>query len=250
MAGVLAGQAALVTGASSGIGEAIAVALATAGAKVAVSARRADRLAALVKKIEAAGGEAFAIPGDAAVEAQAYAAVAQTISKFGKIDILINSAGILQSGGIETCNLDEYRRVMDVNLMGTVYTCKAALPAMKAQGGGDIVNISSQVARTAAPPFNAYAASKHALNAMSESLRREVCGDKIRVCVVMPGATATEVADSVSDPNVRTAMQAWVNKEGAVLPSEVADTVVFMLAMPKRVNIDLISIKPTIEGGL
>jgi NADP-dependent 3-hydroxy acid dehydrogenase YdfG len=245
MAQPLAGRVALVTGASSGIGEAAAIALAEAGASVAVSARRADRLEALVAKIEAAGGKALALPGDVVDEAAATAAVEQTVAHFGKIDILINSAGILQAGGIENGSTDEYRRVMDVNLMGTVYASRAAIAPMKAQGSGDIINISSQASRKVSKLFNAYHASKHALNAMTEGLRQEVGDHGIRVCALMPGATTTEVANNVSDANFRTAMQAHVAKDGAVAASEIADAIVFICAMPRRVNIDLISIRPT-----
>jgi NADP-dependent 3-hydroxy acid dehydrogenase YdfG len=247
MAGSLAGRVALVTGASSGIGEAAAIALAEAGASVAMSARRADRLEQLVKKIEAIGGKALALPGDVVDEAVATAAVEQTVAHFGRIDILVNSAGILQAGGIEDCNTEEYRRVMDVNLMGTLYSCKAAIGPMKAQGGGDIINISSQASRKVAKIFNSYSASKFALNAMSEGLRQEVGDHGIRVCQLLPGATKTEVADHVSDPTMRTAMQHHVGKDGAVEASEIADAIVFVAALPKHVNVDLISIRPTMD---
>jgi NADP-dependent 3-hydroxy acid dehydrogenase YdfG len=247
MAGPLSGKIALVTGASSGIGEASAIALAEAGASVAVSARRADRLTGLVARIEAAGGTALALPGDVAIEADAVAAVESTIAHFGRIDILINSAGILAAGGIEAASTEEYRRVIDVNLMGTVYTCKAALGPMKAQGAGDIVNISSQAGKKATPGMNAYGASKHALNAMTDSMRQEVGGFGIRMCCLMPGATATEVASGVSDPVARAAMHAHVTKDGAVTAGEIAAGVLFVVSMPRHVNIDLISMRPTID---
>jgi len=243
----LAGRIALVTGASSGIGEAAAIALAEAGANVAISARRADRLEALAKKIEATGVKCLALPGDVVDEAVATAAVEKTITHFGKLDILVNSAGIMHMGTIEATDLSEYRRVMDVNLMGTVYTCKAAIGPMKAQGHGDIVNISSQAGRKTGPMVGAYAASKHALNAMSDSMRQEVGGHGIRVCVLMPGATTTEVATSISDPNFRAAIQTHVAKDGAVAASEIADAIVFVVSQPQRVNIDLISVRPTID---
>ena len=163
MAQPLAGKIALVTGASSGIGAATAVALAAAGATVALSARRKDRLDELVAQIEAAGGKALALPGDMTVEAEAIAAVEDTVKALGRIDILINSAGIMQAGGIEGADLDEYRKVVDINLMATVYTCKAAIPHMLAHGVGDIINISSLAGRKGGPETNAYSASKHAV---------------------------------------------------------------------------------------
>jgi NADP-dependent 3-hydroxy acid dehydrogenase YdfG len=247
MTKTLAGRIALVTGASSGIGEAAAIALAEAGASVAISARRADRLEALAKKIEATGAKALILPGDVVDEAVATAAVEKTIAHFGKLDILVNSAGIMHMGHIETTDLAEFRRVMDVNLMGTVYTSKAAIKPMKAQGHGDIVNISSQAGRKTGPMVGAYAASKHALNAMSDSMRQEVGGHGIRVCVLMPGATTTEVATSIADPNFRAAIQTHVTKDGAVAASEIADAIVFVVSQPQRVNIDLISVRPTVD---
>lgn len=247
MAGTLAGKVALVTGASSGIGEGIALALAGAGATVAVAARRADRLAGLVEKIRAAGGEALAIPGDMTVEAEATLAVEDTVARLGRIDILINSAGVMQAGGVENCDLDEYRRVFDINLFATLYTCRAAVPHMLGQGAGDIVNISSLAGRKGGPQTNAYSASKHAVNSMTDAMRQELGGKGVRVSILMPGATTSEVGDNISDPNWRAAIQAHVSKEGAVQPSEIGDTIVFMLSLPRRVNISEITVRPTID---
>ena len=249
MAGVLAGRVALVTGASSGIGEGAALALAAAGASVAVSARRAERLAELVKRIESSGGKALALPGDVVDEAIAVAAVEKTIAHFGKLDILINSAGIIQAGGIEASDLDEYRRVIDVNLMATVYTCKAAIAQMKAQGSGDIINISSLAGRKAAKLFNAYTASKHAVNAMTDAMRQEVAGFGIRVTILNPGATQTEVADNVSDPKWREMMRTHTKKDDAVMPSDIGDAIVLVVGLPRRANVSEISIRPTSDAS-
>lgn len=243
----LSDKVALVTGASSGIGEGTALALAAAGAVVAVAARRADRLEALVRKIEAAGGAALALPGDMAVEAEAIGVVEETVARLGRLDILINSAGVMQAGGIENADLDEYRQVFDINLFATVYTCRAAVPHMLRQGGGDIVTISSLAGRKGGPLTSAYSASKHAVNAMTDAMRQELGGRNIRVCTLMPGATTTEVGDNISDPDWRAAIQAHVSKEGAVLPAEVGDTIVFILSLPRRVNISEICIRPTID---
>ena len=247
MSRTLEGKVALVTGASSGIGEGTALSLAKAGATLALSARRADRLEALVAKIEALGGKAIALPGDMTVEADAVAAVEDTVARLGRIDILINSAGVMQAGGIEGADLDEYRRVVEINLFGTVYTCRAALPHMIAQGSGDIVTISSLAGRKGGPMTNAYSASKHAVNSMTDALRQEVGGKGIRVSILMPGATETEVAQNISDPNWRTAIAAHVSKDGAVQPSEIGDTIAFMLSLPRHVNISEISVRPTID---
>ncbi|CAN7587001.1 SDR family NAD(P)-dependent oxidoreductase [Phenylobacterium sp. LjRoot219] len=241
----LSGKVALVTGASSGIGEGTAVALAAAGAKVVVAARRADRLEGVVRQIEQAGGTALALAADVTVEAEAARIVEETVAKLGRIDILINSAGVMQAGGIENCDLDEYRRVFDINLFATLYTCKASVPHMLQQGEGDIVTISSLAGRKGGPQTNAYSASKHAVNSMTDAMRQELGGRNIRICTLMPGATSTEVGDSISDPNWRKAIQAHVSKDGAVLPSEVGETIAYILSLPRRVNISEICIRPT-----
>ncbi|MFC4314563.1 SDR family oxidoreductase [Steroidobacter flavus] len=247
MAGTLAGRVALVTGASSGIGEGAALALAAAGATVAVAARRADRLDDLVKRIQAAGGKALALPGDVVDEAFARNIVEQTVNAFGRLDILVNSAGIIQAGGVENANTDEWRRVLEVNLLATLYTCTAAIGPMRAQGGGDIINISSTAGRRAAAPFGPYSTSKFGLTGMTEGMRQEVGKYGIRVCIVEPGATSTEVADSISDPNYRKAMQAHVSKDGAMKPEDVADAIVFVLSLPRRANVSQLLIRPTID---
>ena len=243
----LSGKIALVTGASSGIGEATAVALAQAGADVALSARRADRLHQLVKRIELGGGRALALPGDLTVESDAVRAVNDTFDKLGRLDILINSAGVMSAGNLEKGSVEEYRRVFDINLFATLYTCKAALPRMLAQGSGDIITISSLAARKGNSMTNSYSASKHAVNSMTDALRQEVGNRNIRVCILMPGATSTEVGDSISDPEWREKIQAHVSKEGAVQPAHVGETIVFILSLPRNVNISEICIRPTID---
>jgi NADP-dependent 3-hydroxy acid dehydrogenase YdfG len=246
MARALEGRVALVTGASSGIGEAAAQALAAAGAAVAVSARRAERLQELVGRIEAAGGRSLALPGDVTDEAEAQKSVSATVQTLGRLDILVNSAGIIQAGQIENANTAEWRRVMDVNFFGTLYPCKAAIPHMRAAGGGDIINISSTSGRrSSAKSFGAYAPSKHALNSMSEALRQEVGVYGIRVCVIEPGATATEVAEGMSNPNSRDAMRAHVHKEWAVRPAQIANAIVFVVSQPPEANISEMLIRPT-----
>ncbi|WP_395329191.1 SDR family NAD(P)-dependent oxidoreductase [Novosphingobium sp. BL-8H] len=247
MSGQLAGKVALVTGASSGIGEAAALCLAEAGATVVVCARRVERLSGLVAQIDAAGGTALAVPGDMTVEDDARGAVEKTVAAFGRIDILINSAGIMEAGGIENCDTAIYRRVIDINLMGTVYTSAAAVPHMLEQGEGDIITISSLAGRKGGPMTSAYSASKHAVNMMTDGMRQELGGRNIRVTTLMPGATETEVADSISDPQWRTAIKAHVSKEGAVKPRDIGEALVFILAMPRRTNISEISIRPTID---
>jgi NADP-dependent 3-hydroxy acid dehydrogenase YdfG len=247
MAQGLAGRIALVTGASSGIGQATALALANAGAAVTVVARRGERLRELAKQIESAGTRALALPCDVSIESDAIQAVASTVAHFGRIDVLINSAGIMQAGGVVNCNLHEYRRVFDVNLFATLYTCQAAVPHMISQGGGDIITISSLAGRKGGPFTSAYSASKHAVNKMTDAMRQELGDRNIRVCTLMPGATTTAIGDNITDPNWRRSIQDHVKKEGAVLPSEIGDTIVYILVLPRRVNVSEIAIRPTID---
>jgi NADP-dependent 3-hydroxy acid dehydrogenase YdfG len=243
--GLLAGRVALLTGASSGIGRAAAVALAEAGAAVVVAARRADRLKAVVDQISAAGGEALAVAADVADEPSAAGLVAQTLGRFGRLDVLINAAGAIQYGGVENADTAEWRRILELNLLACLYTCKAAIAPMKAQGGGDIVNITSLSARHAAAAFGAYGASKFGLAAMSEGLRQEVGGHGIRVCTIEPGATATEVAEGISEPSVRQFIRDYVGMEGCLQPEDVAQAIVFLLSLPARANVSRLRIRPT-----
>ncbi|CAN7233882.1 SDR family NAD(P)-dependent oxidoreductase [Phenylobacterium sp. LjRoot225] len=245
--GPLAGRVALVTGASSGIGEGAALALAAAGAAVAVTARRADRLVDLARRITEAGGTALALPGDAGDEAVAAGVVAQTLERFGRLDILVNSAGIIREGGVEGADTAEWRQVLEVNLLACLYFCKAALGPMKAQGRGDIINITSLAARQAGGPFGSYGVSKFGLAAITEGLRQEVGGSGIRVCAIEPGATATEVAEGVKDPNLRQFLRDYVARDGGMKPEDVADAIVFVVSLPPRANVSRLRIRPTID---
>jgi NADP-dependent 3-hydroxy acid dehydrogenase YdfG len=244
----LAGRVALVTGASSGIGEAAALALGAEGVNVAVCARRADRLAALKNGIEAAGSKALVIAGDVTDENVATGAVTETLKHFGRLDILVNSAGILQAGGVENADTAQWRKVIDVNLMATLYTCKAAIAIMRAQGEGDIVNISSTAGRRSANgKFGPYTTSKHGLTALTEGMRQEVGGYGIRVCIIEPGATTTEVAEGVTDPAYREAMRKHVSKDGAMKPEDIAAAILLVVSLPRRANVAEILIMPTID---
>lgn len=247
MTKILDGKVALVTGGGTGIGEAAAMALAAAGAQVAITGRRQKRLDAVVAAILAAGGLALAIQGDVSDEGDAFGAVEQTVAALGRLDIVINSAGINEAGGIQTLDLDGWRKVIDINLWGTICTCKAAVAHLKAAGGGDIINISSTAGRRAAGLFASYATSKHGVNGFTESIRQELGGDNIRVSVIEPGATETEIASSVSDPKWAEMMQAHVSKEGAMKAADIADAIIFILSLPRRANVSQILIRPTID---
>ena len=243
----LSGKVALVTGGGTGIGEAAALALAAAGASVAITGRRREKLDAVVAAIAAQGGTALAMVGDASQESEAFAAVEQTVAAFGRLDILINSAGVNEAGGIEGLSLDLWRKVIDINLWGTIYTTKAAVPHLKSAGGGDIINISSTAGRRAAGVFAAYATSKHGVNGFTESIRQELGGQNIRVCVVEPGATETDIASGFSDPKWAAMIHDHVSKDGAMQASDIADAIMFTLTLPRRANVSQILIRPTID---
>ena len=245
--GTLSGRVALVTGAGSGIGEAAALALAEAGAAVAVSGRRRERLDDLVRRIEAAGGQGLALPGDVSVEPEAAQSVEETVARFGRLDILVNSAGVNEAGGIEALSAEQWRRVIDINLMGTIYVCRAAFPHMKAQGSGDIVNISSTSGRRSAWRFAAYSTSKFGLTGFTESLRQEAGQAGIRVAIIEPGATATDIAASISDPKWREMIAQHTHKEGAMAAADIADAVLLVVQLPRRANVTRILIQPTID---
>ena len=237
----LAGKVALVTGASSGIGEASARALAAAGARVMVAARRTERLASLVAEL---GGGAMAISGDVSDEAQAAGMVEETVQACGRIDILVNSAGIIDAGGLEALAIEQWRRVIDINLMGTIYACKAALPHMKGQGSGDIINISSTAGRRAAGLMGAYSTSKFGLTGFTEGLRQELGAYGVRVSIVEPGATATEVAAGISDPAMRAVMANHVSRKGVMQPSDIADAIMLIVGLPRRACVAQMLIRP------
>lgn len=240
-------KVALVTGGGSGIGAAAARALAARGVTVAVTGRRRARLEAVVAAITASGGRAVAIESDVADAASAGAAVAEAAAQLGRLDIVINSAGVNEAGGIGTLDLAGWRKVIDINLWGTIYTCQAALPHLRAAGGGDIINISSTAGRRAAGLFASYATSKHGVNGFTESIRQELGGENIRVCVIEPGATETEIASSVSDPAWAAMMQQHVSKAGAMQADDIAEAIIFALSLPRRANVSQLLIRPTTD---
>ena len=249
MTGVLTGKTALVTGASSGIGRSTALALAAAGANVALVARRAERLKDLAAQIEAGGGQAFTRPADVTDETDATGAVEDAVGHFGGLDILVNAAGMTQTGKVENGDLADWRYVFELNFWAGLYTARAAIPALKANGGGDIVNISSTAGRRAVgATFGPYAASKFALTAFNESLRAEVTLAGIRVCIIEPGATATEVHEHIKDEKVREFTRQHVEKDGAMQPEDVAAAIVFAVSLPPRVNISQLVIRPSVDA--
>lgn len=196
----LNGTVAIITGATSGIGRETAREFAAAGSKVVVAGRRQERLAELVEEIEIKGGKALAVQTDVADQAQVERLVAATVEKFGRVDVLVNNAGVAIASRFEEMPLEDFRRLMDVNFWGAVFACRAAVPQMRKQrGGGVILNVSSIFGKRGMPFETAYCASKFALAGFSEALRAEVMSEGIDVCTIYPGAVETEIFDAAAN---------------------------------------------------
>ncbi len=245
MAQKLDGKVALITGASSGIGEATALALAALGAKVALAARRAERLQKLEKQITDGGGKALSLVTDIVDEAQATEMVHKTNSNFGSVDILVNNAGVMLVGPVEGADTSDWQRMININLMGLMYATHAALPLMKAQGGGHIVNISSVAGRVAVPNYAVYNATKFGVGAFSEALRKEVYKDKIRVTVIEPGGVATELADQITNPEFKQLTEQFYESLTVLESEDIAAAIAYAVTQPPRVNVNEILIRPT-----
>jgi NADP-dependent 3-hydroxy acid dehydrogenase YdfG len=241
----LKNKIALVTGASSGIGAATAELLAGEGAVVAAVARRADRLDALVRRIEAVGGRAAAFPADIAIDSEAAAVAEGVLARYGRIDILVNSAGIIRPGAVETSDPAHWREMIDINLLATMNLSRAVLPGMRERGDGHIVIVSSTAGRYVGTRHSGYTASKHAVNAFAETMRQEVAPFGIRVTIIEPGATTTEVASSIPNPEDRALLTQHVTKEGTMRSEDVGGAIMFSLRQPPNVNVREIWLAPT-----
>ena len=243
----LSGKAIAITGASSGIGEATALACAAAGASVALAARRADRIEALAKRIEDDGGRALAIPTDVGEEDQARAFVERAHAELGRLDGLVNNAGVMLLGPIEGAPTEEWRRMIHANLFGVLYCTHAALPLMRAQGSGDVVNVSSVAGRVARAGSGVYSLTKWGVNAFSEALRQECTGAGIRVTMIEPGAVATELPSHNRPPVLEQMMKRF---EGVVplQAQDIANTILFALGQPPHVSVNELLVRPSNQG--
>jgi NADP-dependent 3-hydroxy acid dehydrogenase YdfG len=242
----LENQVAIVTGASSGIGEATALALAQAGAKVTLAARRKDRLGNVKKKIDGLGGAALLVPTDVSVRAQAETLVAQTQKKWGRVDILVNNAGVMLLSFMDKLKIEEWERMVDTNLKGVLYGIAAALPIMREQRRGHIINISSDADRKVFPGSAVYSATKAAVTLLSEGLRAELAREKmpIRVTSISPGAVATELAKHITDEDVFEVFRSHPPIE-FMQSADVAAAVLFALTQPPHVDINNMLVRPT-----
>jgi NADP-dependent 3-hydroxy acid dehydrogenase YdfG len=246
----LQGTVALVTGASSGIGEATALALAGLGSAVSIVARRRDRLDQLAGKIEDAGGNALVIEADVGSQEHAQDAVQRTVAELGRLDTLVNNAGVMLLGPIVDAPLEEWERMLAVNVAGLLYCAHAALPHLlrAAQDGprnvADVVNVSSTAGRVARLGTGVYNLTKHGIGAFSESLRQEVTQRHVRVSLVEPGAVATELS-SHNRPEIREQIAQRFAEIERLQADDIADAITYIVTRPRRVAVNEVLIRPT-----
>ena len=234
-----------ITGASSGIGEATALACASAGAHVALAARRADRIEALAQRIESEHGvRAMALPTDVGEEAQARAFVERTHAELGRLDALVNNAGTMLLGPIEDAPTDEWRRMIHVNLFGVLYCTHAALPLMRTQGSGHIVNVSSTAGRFASAGAGVYNLTKWGVNAFSEALRQECVEAAIRVTIVEPGAVMTELPGHNRPPIIEQMMRRFSGVD-PLAAEDIANAILYALGQPPNVSVNELLVRPS-----
>ncbi|SHJ01329.1 NADP-dependent 3-hydroxy acid dehydrogenase YdfG [Roseomonas rosea] len=241
MSDTIPGKTVLITGASSGIGEATARVLAARGARLVLGARRTDRLAALVAEIEAGGGQARhrALDVTSAQDMQNFVDFAE--AEFGRVDVLVNNAGLMPLSPLNARKIDEWNRMIDVNIRGVLHGIAAVLPRMEGQGAGHVINVASIGAHAVSPTAAVYCATKFAVWAISDGLRQET--DRIRVTVISPGVTTSELADTITDDTARAAMTSFRAK---AIPAEaIGRAIAYAIAQPDDVDVSEIIVRPT-----
>jgi NADP-dependent 3-hydroxy acid dehydrogenase YdfG len=253
VSGSLDGTVSFVTGASSGIGEATARALAEQGAAVALVARRGDRLDAIAGEIESAGGRALTIEADISDRSQAEAAVAGAAEQLGRLDVVVNNAGVMLLGPIVDAPVEEWEQMIEVNLLGLLYVSHAAMPhlleaAQGERGVADLVNISSVAGRVARLGSGVYNATKHGVGAFSESLRQEVTGRQVRVSLVEPGAVTTELVDH-NRPEIQEQIKSRIGEIERLEAADIADAISYVVTRAPHVAINEVLIRPTGQTG-
>jgi len=235
------GKVVAITGASSGIGEATARALAAEGAHVVIGARRVDRLQHLAEEIAMAGGSVRVRALDVTQRADVEAFARYANEEFGKLDVIVNNAGIMPLSPLEALKVDEWERMVDVNIKGVLYGIAAALPLMKAQGHGQIINLSSIGGHRVWPTSAVYSGTKFAVWAISDGLRQET--DRIRVTVISPGTTTSELADTITDPTSQEAMKAF--RAITISADAIAHAIAYAIGQPGDVDVSEIVVRPT-----
>ena len=240
----LSGQVVAVTGASSGIGEATALACAEAGAAVALAARRSDRIDALAERIRGEGGSAIAVRTDVSEEEQARSFVERAHGELGRLDVLVNNAGAMLLGPINGAPTEEWRRMIDANVFGVLYCTHAALPLMADQGSGHIVNVSSVAGRFARAGSGVYNLTKFGVGAFSESLRQEGVALGVRVTLIEPGAVATELPDH-NRPAVRDQIKQVLADVTPLRAEDIAAAVLYAIGQPANVSVNEVLVRPS-----
>ncbi|NGZ73776.1 SDR family oxidoreductase [Saccharibacillus alkalitolerans] len=240
------GKVVLITGASSGIGEATARLLAGRGAKVVLGARRTERLETLSAEIRSAGGTAEYRKLDVTDLQEMEAFVRHAEESFGRIDAVVNNAGVMPLSNLEERKVDEWNRMIDVNIRGVLHGIAAGLPAVRRAGGGQFVNVASIGAYEVTPSASVYCATKYAVRAISEGLRMET-EKEIRVTLVSPGVTESELADSISDEHARAAMREY---RRVALPAQaIAEAIAYAVSQPTGVDVNELVVRPAKDAG-
>jgi NADP-dependent 3-hydroxy acid dehydrogenase YdfG len=244
--GGIGGKVVAITGASSGIGEATAALLAERGAKLVLGARRLDRLDALANRIAAAGGEASFARTDVRRRADLTNLIKLALERHGKLDVLINNAGIGRVSLLDDLRVEDWEAMIDINIKGVLYGIAAALPVFRRQGFGHFVNTASTAGLIVRPTMAVYSGTKFAVRAISEGLRQEA-GDKLRVTIITPGFVKTDFVDSVSTPSVKAQLKE-ARDRFAITPDAIARAIAFAIEQPADVDVSEIIVRPTAQG--
>jgi NADP-dependent 3-hydroxy acid dehydrogenase YdfG len=244
---MIKGKVAVITGGSSGIGYATALALSRAGARVAAGARRTDRLAQLKAEIEKEGGEAFVQSLDVTKRAECESFVGEVVKRWGGVDILVNNAGLMPLSFFKNLKVDEWDRMVDVNIKGVLYATAAVVPHMIAKKSGHIVNMSSIAGRVVFPAGSVYCATKHAVTAFSEGLRQELSQRaNIRVTCIEPGVVDTELNNTITDASLQKFVESTKQMQ-ALHAEDIANAILFAVESPPHMNVNEIMVRPTVQ---
>ena len=247
MSSGIEGKVVVITGASSGLGEAAARHLAEEDARVVLAARRTDRLEALADEIIENGGEALPVPTDVTEREQVQALVDTAGDEYGRIDVMLNNAGIMPASRLDRLKVDEWDQMIDVNVKGVLYGIAAALPYMREQASGHIINVASDAGHKVHPTEAVYAATKHAVRALSEGLRQEVKPYGLRTTIISPGAVESELPEQISEEDVAEEMQE-LYEEHAISADSFARAVAFAIEQPDAVDVNEILYRPTSQN--
>ena len=234
---------ALVTGASSGIGAETAVQLAEEDADVAVAARRRERLEDVASRIEATGSEALVVPTDVTESEEVEAMISETVEVLGGLDVLVNNAGVMLLESVEDADPENWRTMVEVNLLGLMDATKAALPHLR--DGGHVVNVSSVAGRVAGPTSSGYNATKFGVNAFTEAFRQEETENGVRTTLVEPGFVATELAEHIPDEEIRERSEQMTEQMDVLQPEDIARSIVFAASQPEHVSVNELLVRPT-----